>query len=106
MIVVVNNKALARHLYNSITSKKRRGRSEALFNIRIGTAIPDKCLICQGDIALEGKVVLCPYCGSVYHFSCLKTLADESGIPLEELECIYCGNKLPLREILAFTGER
>ena len=108
MIVVIDRKVALKAAESYYMYLKGRRRPDRLrgFTSRLGPAVPEKCLICQGDITLGGGVVLCPYCGSTYHFECLKTLSEESEVPMEELQCFYCGKKLPMSLILELAGGR
>ena len=107
MILVLDRRALTQALasYYMFIATHRRVERKSGFTARLGSAVPEKCLICQGEITVGGRIVMCPYCGSVYHFDCLKMLSEEGGIPLEDLECLYCGKKLPMRMILELAGE-
>jgi len=97
-VVSVNTKAIARLLAAAHT--RMRGRAKSEVRARLGTAIPDKCLICQGSIIGGGPVVMCPYCGSVYHLECLRLAAESSGIQIEQATCFYCGRRMPVADVL------
>ncbi len=99
---------IPKHAPRALLAQRPRGprRGGNTVRARLGSAVPDRCLICQGSILEGGKIVMCPYCGSVYHLECLKAAAEGSGAPLAEVQCFYCGRKMMLPEVLDLVGER
>lgn len=102
-VVSCNTRAVTRIL---MAGPQRRSRRSPGLKVRLGGSLPDKCLICQGSILSGGKVIMCPYCGSMYHLECLKAAAESSGMPLEEASCFFCGKKMPVAEVLRLAEVR
>ncbi|MCE4628187.1 MAG: hypothetical protein F7C34_03450 [Desulfurococcales archaeon] len=102
-VVACNTRAIARLILSGSQRKSRRSRG---LKVRLGGSLPDKCLICQGSILAGGRVVMCPYCGSMYHLECLRAAAESSGMPLEEAVCFFCGRKMPVAEVLRLAEVR